>query len=321
MEAFSARSQKEPLVVIMGPTGTGKTKLSLDLATRFSAEIINCDKMQFYKGLDIATNKVSVEDRRGVRHHLLGEFDDRDGEVSADNFRSLASEVIASVTERGRIPILVGGSNSYIQALVEEVPLPASDESACIELLRQKTENDLNRLAFRYDCCFIWVDVKMPVLYEWVSRRVDEMLDAGLFEEVAKFYEPGANYSQGVRKAIGVPEFDMFLQCFPPGSGQELSMAEERKRLFDKAVSAIKSNTCELAKKQRERIVGLEESGWKLHRIDATEVFFSGCLAHSGVSSQDSALSSPVSSRVVADIWEEMVVQPTVKIVKKFLEI
>lgn len=110
-------SRKEKVVVILGATGTGKSRLSVDLATRFSGEIINSDKIQFYNGLEIATNQITIPERCGVPHHLLGEFPP-DDELTASEFRTLASRSISEIASRGKLPIIAGGSNSFIHALL-----------------------------------------------------------------------------------------------------------------------------------------------------------------------------------------------------------
>ncbi|KAL0419923.1 UNVERIFIED_CONTAM: Adenylate isopentenyltransferase 3, chloroplastic [Sesamum radiatum] len=102
----------------MGATGTGKSRLSVDLATRLSAEIINSDKMQVYHGLDIVTNKITDEERCGVPHHLLGVVDP-ESDFSAANFRTMASISMRSILSRGQLPMIVGGSNSFIEALAD----------------------------------------------------------------------------------------------------------------------------------------------------------------------------------------------------------
>ncbi|KAL6198175.1 hypothetical protein ACLB2K_027967 [Fragaria x ananassa] len=104
----------EKLIVILGATGTGKSRLSIDLATRFppdTFEVINASKMQLYKGLDVTTNKVTAVQRRLVPHHLLGDLDSRHGDVSPSVFRRLAAHVVSDVLSRGKVPVLVGGSN------------------------------------------------------------------------------------------------------------------------------------------------------------------------------------------------------------------
>lgn len=109
---------KEKVVVIMGATGSGKSRLSIDLATRFSGEIVNSDKIQFYNGLKITTNQISIPERCGVPHHLLGELPPDDGELTASGYRSLASRSISEIASRGKLPIIAGGSNTFIHALL-----------------------------------------------------------------------------------------------------------------------------------------------------------------------------------------------------------
>lgn len=234
---------KEKVVVVMGATGAGKSRLSIDLATRFSAEIINSDKMQVYKGLDIATNKITDEERCGVPHHLLG-VADPESDFSAANFRARASISLQTILSRRQLPIIVGGSNSFIEALVDA------------------------NFRSRYDCCFLWVDVAMPVLHSFVSDRVDKMVERGMIEEVRDFFNPNADYSRGIRRAIGVPEFDEFFRV------ESFCDEETRARVLGEAIDAIKMNTSRLACRQLEKIHRLKNiRGWRMHRLDATDVF------------------------------------------------
>ncbi|KAK1399001.1 Adenylate isopentenyltransferase 3, chloroplastic [Heracleum sosnowskyi] len=115
----SSRPPKEKVVVVMGATGTGKSKLSIDLATRLSGEVVNSDKMQVYEGLDIITNKITEEEACDVPHHLFGIIDPN-VDFTSTNFCSMASLAIRSIAGRRKLPIIVGGSNSFIEALVED---------------------------------------------------------------------------------------------------------------------------------------------------------------------------------------------------------
>lgn len=255
--------QRRKVVVVVGATGTGKSRLSIDLATRLNAEVVNSDKMQVYKGLDIITNKVNDEECRGVQHHLIG-IADPDADFTAEDFVCHASAAAEDITRRGRIPIIAGGSNSWIRALV------------CDDI----------EFRSRYECCFLWVDVSIPVLHSFVSNRVDRMVESGLVEEAREFFQPGGDYTRGIRRAIGVPEMDEF---FRGGAALE------------SAVVKIKANTCTLACTQLQNILRLTELlEWRIHRLDATEAF----LKHG-----DGA----------DEAWERLVAGPGTRIVGKFL--
>ncbi|KAI9193864.1 hypothetical protein LWI28_000832 [Acer negundo] len=105
---------KDKVVIVMGATGTGKSRLTIDLATRFPAEIVNSDKIQVFKGLDIAINKVTEEECKGIPHHLLGEVESSSN-FKATDFRIRAAKAVESIVSRDRLPIIAGGSNSYIE--------------------------------------------------------------------------------------------------------------------------------------------------------------------------------------------------------------
>ncbi|XP_030444799.2 adenylate isopentenyltransferase 5, chloroplastic-like [Syzygium oleosum] len=268
---------KPKVVFIMGATGTGKSKLSIDLAVHFQTEIINSDKIQVYKGLNVVTNKVTELERQGVPHHLLGVVDDPDVDFSAHDFCRDALIAIKQITDRGRAAIIAGGSNSFIEVLVDDPTF-----------------------YFRsiYDCCFIWLDVSPPVLSVHVSKRVDEMVAAGLTDEVRGMFVPEANYSRGIRRAIGVPEMDHFLRV----ENRMIDDEKPKEVLLDDAINEIKVNTFKLTCRQVEKIGRLiEERGWNIRRIDATGVFES-------------------SGKDVEKAWESLVLEPSLAIVGDFLK-
>ncbi|KAJ8768066.1 hypothetical protein K2173_021006 [Erythroxylum novogranatense] len=116
-EAKKVVEEKPKVVVIMGPTGSGKSKLAIDLAAHFPIEIINADSMQVYRGLDVLTNKVPLHEQKGVPHHLLGTVNPNVG-FTAKAFRDSAIPLINDILSRNCVPVIVGGTNYYIQALV-----------------------------------------------------------------------------------------------------------------------------------------------------------------------------------------------------------
>ncbi|CAN6820012.1 unnamed protein product [Brassica oleracea] len=286
------QSRKEKVVVIMGATGTGKSRLSVALAGRFSGEIINSDKMQFYNGLEIATNQITIPERCGVPHHLLGELPVDDSELTASEFRSVASRSISEISSRGKLPIIAGGSNSFVHALLVDRFDPVTNPFSS----KPSISSEL-----RYDCFFLWVDVSVSVLYDYLSKRVDQMMESGMFEELASFYNPRNSRSTirtGIHRAIGVPEFDRYFGVYPPEKRHNVfEWDQARKAAYEEAVHEIKDNTWRLAKKQIERIMMLRSSGWEIHRLDSTA-------------------SLRASSR---EVWETNVLRESVKNVKRFL--
>jgi tRNA dimethylallyltransferase len=114
-------------LAIVGPTGTGKSQLALDIAERLGgAEIVNADAMQFYRGMDIGTAKLPVAQRHGIPHHQLDVLDVTTTATVARYQRDAAADVEA-IAARGNVPLLVGGSMLYIQSLLDEWSFPATD--------------------------------------------------------------------------------------------------------------------------------------------------------------------------------------------------
>lgn len=109
--------KKEKIIIIAGPTGVGKTSTSIDLALKLNGEIISADSMQIYKGMDIGTAKIKEEEMNGVPHHMLDIADPFDNFTVAD-YSKMARQKISDIRERGKIPIIVGGTGLYINSLL-----------------------------------------------------------------------------------------------------------------------------------------------------------------------------------------------------------
>ncbi|KAI5675593.1 hypothetical protein M9H77_06543 [Catharanthus roseus] len=254
---------KNKVIIIIGATGTGKSRLSIDLATRFPSEIINSDKIQVYKGLDIVSNKVPISERLG-----------QDVDYSSVDFCRDTIAIIETILKSNRVPIIVGGSNSFLEALVED---------------------SVNNFKSSYECCFIWMDVSFSVLDSHVSKRVDQMIDAGLVDEVREIFDKKAEYNRGVRRAIGVPEMHEYFLS-------EAKLDKTSKdSLLASSIGKIKENTCALTRNQVWKILRLrDEIGWNIHRFDATSV-----LEKTGEEADRA--------------WNEVVLQPCMELVTKFL--
>lgn len=253
------------MIVITGPTGVGKTKLSIALAKKLNGEIINCDSMQFYKELDIGTAKIKEEEKEGVRHHLFDICDVED-DYTIYQYQKDARRVIDEIIARGHTPIMVGGTGLYIKAALydysfqeEKIKDDCSNYSNG-ELLEKILQydptykehvNNRKRLIRSYNkiqngtyhpvkskpiypfiCIGLTTDRK--ILYDKINNRVDKMIKEGLIEEVRPFYEKKI-YSKALTTGIGYKE----LYSYFDGT---LSKEE--------AIELIKKNSRHYAKRQ-----------------------------------------------------------------------
>ena len=126
-----------PVIAVVGPTGSGKSDLAVSLALELDGEVINADAMQFYRGMDIGTAKITLAERRGVPHHLLDTLDVTE-EASVSDFQQQARELIADIHSRGRRVILAGGSGLYVRASLDVLEFPGTDPQ-----LRRQLETEL----------------------------------------------------------------------------------------------------------------------------------------------------------------------------------
>ncbi|XP_020547257.1 adenylate isopentenyltransferase 5, chloroplastic-like [Sesamum indicum] len=206
-------------------------------------------------------------------HHLLGIIDP-EVDFSVHNFVHHALLAADAIVQKNQLPIIAGGSNSFIQALL----------------------NNDTELPSKYECCFLWMDLAIPFLHSYMSRRVAQMVDNGLMEEAKIFFDPEIrDYDNGIKHSIGVPEMDEFFRS------EGLVDGETRTKLLKAAIDEIKMNTCKLACRQVLKILRMrEEFGWQIHRLNATEVF----LQHGGDANE---------------AWEKLVLEPSMNIVARFI--
>ncbi|XP_058741822.1 adenylate isopentenyltransferase 5, chloroplastic-like [Vicia villosa] len=275
----STLTQKKKVLFIMGATGTGKTKLSINIGLQFFSEIINSDKIQVYKGLDIVTNKIAESEKYSIPHHMLGIIDNPDYDFTVNDFCKQVLETLDVIIENGHLPIIVGGSNSYIQVLVDD---------------------PIHSFRLKYDCCFIWVDVDLSILFPYLDKRVDEMVEAGLVNEIREFFVPGENCTRGIRRAIGVPELQSYFEI---ENDENIDEGHKEKILME-AIAKTKENTCKLVKNQLLKLDKMvNKLGWNMHKIDSTKVF-----------------EAILKREDYKHLYQEIVVKPSLEIVKRFLE-
>ncbi len=254
------------VIVIAGPTGTGKTELSLFLAKHLNGEIINADSTQIYKGMDIATNK--VVDEEGIPHHLLS-FMDINKEYSVFDYQKDARAKIDDILKRGKTPIMVGGTGLYIKAALYDYKFSdkANNEYEGVsndELYKQLLEVDpdttihlnnrvrlisalnyyeANKKPYSekektdkllYDALFIGLTADRDLLYYKINQRVEKMLEQGLEDEARLLYDTGIR-SKAVMTPIGYKElFEYF----------------DGHVAFDDAIELIKQRSRNYAKRQ-----------------------------------------------------------------------
>lgn len=253
------------IIVIIGPTGVGKTKVSVQLAKKLNGEIINADSMQVYKGLDIGTAKIKEEEKEGIPHHLFDIANIEDMYTIYD-YQKDCREIIEDIKKRGKTPIIVGGSGLYIRAALYDYQFSYEEEkedyseftneellAKCKEIdencdihvnNRKRLERFLNKALNKsvtvkdskplYNYTMIGLTTDRANLYNIINKRVDKMLEEGLIDEVKNIYDKKI-YSKAILTGIGYKELYSYF---------------ENKIGKEEAIEEIRKNSRHLAKKQ-----------------------------------------------------------------------
>lgn len=137
---------KPKVIVICGPTASGKTSLSIELAKKINGEIISCDSMQIYKDMNIGTAKVTEEEMQGIQHYLI-DFVSPDVRYSVANYKNDAEKTIETIIDKGKIPIIVGGTGLYLDSLIYGIEYPKIKFD---EKYREKLENEIEENGLEY---------------------------------------------------------------------------------------------------------------------------------------------------------------------------
>ncbi len=277
------RNEKKPLVILTGPTAVGKTSLSILLAKKINAEVISADSMQIYRHMDIGSAKIRPEEMGGVRHYLIDELMPSEP-FNVTRFQDMANAAMREIYEKGKIPLIVGGTGFYIQAVLygidfeqtKEDPvyrkkleqlvqekgslylhnlLIRTDEKAAQEIHANNVKRVIRALEYYhltgkpisahneaerqkespYAFCYFVLNDDRELLYERIDARVDQMLQAGLLEEVMRLKEMGYDRSLISMQGIGYKELLAFLDGEYP---------------LEEAVRIIKRDTRHFAKRQ-----------------------------------------------------------------------
>ncbi len=232
------------IIVIAGPTASGKTALGVQLAKKLDGEIISCDSMQIYKDIPICSAQPTAAEKEGIPHHLMG-FLDFHQRFTALDYREMALECIDDVIRRGKQPIIVGGTGMYFHWLIYEPDFMPEDrgetrrrleneetEALYGRLLKINPEtrislNDRKRIirslevfeltgqlpkdnikekrkSEKYDFKLFSISPEREALYERINKRVDIMLEGGMLQEVKRLQDMGVTEEHQCYKAIGV---------------------------------------------------------------------------------------------------------------------
>jgi len=244
------------VVIIVGPTAVGKTKLSIRLAQRIGGEIVSADSRYIYRGMDIGSAKPTMVEREGVPHHMI-DIADPDETWSLAQYFDTSRQKIEEILARRNIPVVVGGTGQYIRALTEGWKVPALepnpelrrvlgewaeeigpfelyhklgmlDQEACAFIDSSNVRRTIRALevilttGYKFsdlrtktppenDFWIIGLTLPRPLLYDNVDRRIEEMFDIGLIEEVRYLLEKGYDAALPSMSAIGYREVAQFL--------------------------------------------------------------------------------------------------------------
>ena len=250
---------KPKVIVICGPTASGKTSLSIELAKRINGEIISCDSMQIYKDMNIGTAKVTEEEMQGIQHYLI-DFVSPDIRYSVANYKNDAEKAIKIIINKGKIPIIVGGTGLYVDSLIYGIEYPEikfdekyreklekeanekgleilynkakkideqamqkispNDRKRIMRVLeiyhatgKTKTEQEIEsrKKDIKYDYKVFAINIDREKLYERINKRVDEMIEKGLIEEVKKLQKK-YNHFPTAMQGLGYKEVVEYLQ-------------------------------------------------------------------------------------------------------------
>ena len=253
------------IIVITGPTAVGKTKLSIELAKKYNAEIINYDSVQIYKEMDIASAKVTKEEAEGSPHHLI-DFKNYNEDYSVYDYQIDARKKIKELEEKGKNVIFVGGTGLYVKAALFDYKFNKEEKNNDYELLSKEElysriikidkdinvdkdnkrrlirtlinlENDnisYNKDKLLYDnVYFVGLETSRDILYDRINKRVDIMVENGLLDEAKYFYDK--ERTKATMTPIGYKELFRFFDG-------EISKEE--------AIDLIKKNSRHYAKRQ-----------------------------------------------------------------------
>jgi len=292
-------NDKPNLLVLVGPTAVGKTKLSIEIAKAFSCEIISGDSMQVYRGMDIGTAKIQSSEMEGIPHHLIDVLNP-DEPFSVAQFQDSCRQLIPEIGERGKLPFIVGGTGLYVESVCYEYQFTdtGADEGFRSQMQNiadgegnealharlaavdpQSAErlhpNDVRRVIRAleiyhmsgmtlssqlesqnkqspYNLCIIGLTMDRQMLYNRIEQRIDEMMDAGLVDEVRSLLGRGFTRNLISMQGLGYKEILEHLEDGVP---------------LEDAVTKLKRDTRRFAKRQLSWFRHMKDISW----VDVTD--------------------------------------------------
>lgn len=210
----------QKILLIGGSTSSGKTKLALELSKFLNIEIINADSIQVYKDLNIGTSKPSADELKMCPHYLINELDITE-KFNVYNFVQKAKKLINEIEARGNLPVIVGGTGLYMDALIFDYSFKKNEERKSFDAI--------------YDYNLIMLNLEREKLYKKINAKVDEMLADGFVDEVKSLIAKGLTEECQCAQAIGYKEIMVYLRGEIP---------------YEEAVEKMKQNTRNYAKRQ-----------------------------------------------------------------------
>lgn len=280
---------KPKIIVILGPTASGKSALAIDIAKKYKGEVISADSRQVYKELNIGSNKVTPEEAQGITHHLL-DIIAPSQDYALHDWQAAAYQTIKKIQEQHKLPIVCGGTGLYLSSILQNYQIPKTDlalrkelEHFTLEQLIKQLEisdpeilhsidihnkvrvlraleytlafkaslkNDQKTKDCPFDYLIFGLDPDREMLYKKIDQRVEQMIATGLIDEVKQVYAQYQNKENHALSGIGYKEIIQYLDGL-------ISLVE--------ATELIKKNTRHYAKRQMTWFRRMEKQGLQIH--------------------------------------------------------
>ncbi|GAA0298185.1 tRNA dimethylallyltransferase [Gracilibacillus halotolerans] len=192
---------KEKLVVIVGPTAVGKTALSIEIAEKYNGEVISGDSMQIYRGMDIGTAKITEEEKKGIPHHLIDILSPNE-DYSVAQFQKDVQAAIRSISSRGKLPILVGGTGLYIQSVLYDYQFSKQQRD---EAIQEKIEQELEKYGVNH------VYKRLKEVDPEQAQKIHPNNTRRLIRALEVYEQTGLTLSEYQKKQSNEMQFDAFL--------------------------------------------------------------------------------------------------------------